>query len=1298
MLSPNADLSAILQWRAVHQPQQLAYRFLSDEANATTQRLSYAELHRQAQVIAAQLEGMANQPVLISCLAGLDFVAAFYGCLYAGAVAIPVPPPNRHQGLERWQQVVIDAQPRVILASQQQQPKIQAVLDSIAEQISHKILCLDPFFPADEVLMRWWQKPKVDSEAIALLQYTSGSTGQPKGVMISHRNLMHNLALIHKRFGHSSASHGVIWLPPHHDMGLIGGILQPLYGGFPVTLMSPGSFMRQPIRWLRAISEVGGTTSGGPNFAYERCLAKITLEQRQSLDLSCWDLAFTGAEPIRAETLRQFAETFADCGFNAKAFYPCYGLAEATLFVSGGSKIEAPTAYSAKQVALREGPIAAASVEDVAGFISCGQAAADQRVLIVDPQTLQPCPDKQVGEIWLSGPSVAQGYWRQPEATQATFDVHLADGTGSFLRTGDLGFVRNDELFVTGRLKDLIIIRGQNHYPQDIEQTVEQCHEAVRSQTGAALGLEITGEERLIIVQEVKRTVLRSLNASAVIDAIRAAVSRQHQLQVYAVVLLKSSSLPKTTSGKVRRHACKAGFQDGTLAVIGQWSLDETAGELPPVKSLSETTGGAIPRRDEPSCVPPAPAPNDDRVTALLQWLRQYASESINSRLMDERRCISPGVVLDFGNHGLLGMQVPTSYGGLGFGHRDMLRVLEQLGAIDPTLALFVGLNNVLGIRPILQAAHPDIQAEWLPRLATGRELAAFALTEPGAGSNPNAICSKVVNIGSKRWHLQGQKIWSGSAAWAGIINVFVQHPEASGISGFVVTKGTPGLCQGPEALTMGMRGMVQNTIYLDSVPVAETQLLGTAGGGMAIAQDAMMYGRLAIASACIGGMKRCAQLMLRYSSRRTVATGRLLDNPVLLTRLGGLTAKIAALTALINWIAQRLDAGLTVPGEAYTACKILAPEFYWQAADDLVQCLGGRGYIEANLAPQILRDARVLRIFEGPTEALTMYLGAQILDARSQLRAFLIEDLGASSIAEQLSAGAGDILERHHQAQADAVKARRLACSAVGELGAIAILWATLRCAEEANPRALEWTQLYFEQVLAQALKLRPDEVASASAAVTIDWIASYTDTIGDIEQTAAGEDRGLDALLQRDESGCDDAWRSLKDEATVPRQERGSDDIGMRSKGIGTDPLPLRQLSPSAKSLEAWLIQWLAGHLKLAAKAIDPDRAFADYGVDSVMAVELAQDLEEFLQLRQPLDATLAWNFPTIAALATHLATQSTPPASSIDLDDGQETITGALAEPGLSSPAHDSLDHLSEAEIADVLAAELAGMQGG
>jgi alkylation response protein AidB-like acyl-CoA dehydrogenase/acyl carrier protein len=640
---------------------------------------------------------------------------------------------------------------------------------------------------------------------------------------------------------------------------------------------------------------------------------------------------------------------------------------------------------------------------------------------------------------------------------------------------------------------------------------------------------------------------------------------------------------------------------------------------------------------------------------------------------------------------------VPAAYGGLEFGHRDMLRVLEQLGAIDPTLALFVGLNNVLGIQPILRSAPAALQEELLPRLATGRELVAFALTEPGAGSHPSSMSASAWAAADGGWRLRGEKIWSGSAAWAGVINVFVQQRDATGkflgVSGFVVRKGTVGLRQGPEALTMGMRGMVQNTVYLEDVPVYAPQMLGEPGAGMAVAQEAMMYGRLAIAAASVGGMKRCAQLMLRYSSRRAIATGRLLENPLWLTRINGLTASITALETLVDDIARRLDQGANVPQEVYAICKIIAPEFYWRAADTLVQCLGGRGYIETNSAPQILRDARVLRIFEGPTEAMAMFVGARVLYQPAALQAFLTEKVHAPEIAQTLYTAADRILARYTAADSPFAAepvARRQACLVIGEIAAWGVLLAVLQHAAHTDPavqRSIEWTRGYFEHHIAQAQRSTPEESVVLSATETAEWIASYEATIGNIEQTLAGEDREIDALLRKDNGRA----------------------AGGSQSAVGTFPTSSQPLAPdarrqgtkaqrqSAASLQQWLSHWLAQRLQLSEATIDPGKAFADYGVDSVMAVELAQELEALLHLRQPLDATVAWNFPTIEALAGYLDPMMPQPEMPSTLK-GRQNRAGDHAAASATPLANTTrLDDLSDAELAAALAAEIAAAKG-
>ena len=1281
-----ATLVDVVRWRATHQPHQVAIQWLPDiqknVAHTVPISWDYATLDGQAQAIARQLQAaqLENQHVLLMYPDGLDFAVAFLGCLYAGVVAVPVPPLRRRQGLSSLQHIVADAQVKCVLTTQQLLPEVQSWLGLQARQ--HDAEWTAPDCMATDLFgmePATWQAPTIAKNTVALLQYTSGSTTAPKGVVVDHGNLLHNLHLIYQRFGNTSQSHGVIWLPYYHDMGLIGGILEPLYGGFPVTLMAPSSFLRRPLRWLQAITHFRATASGGPNFAYERCLQKITPEQRQRLDLTSWKVAFTGAEPVRTATLQRFAETFADCGMRSTAFYPCYGLAEATLMVSGGRADAAPVIRTVDRLALAQGKVLAPSTveAETVHLVSSGSVAEGSRVVIVDPHTLTCCTPEQVGEIWVSGPGVAQGYWQQPEVTAQTFGAYLADGTGPFLRTGDLGVLQEGELLVTGRLKDVLIMRGQNYYPHDIERTVEGSHVALRPGYGAAFSVDVDGEERLVVVQEVQRTAWRGLDTAPVFEAIRAAVSRQHGLQVYAIQLLKTASIPTTSSGKIQRQACRSGYDTQTLTVIGQWQLER------PHQPLAEE-------------MPPA-SPSLSRTEHLLQWLRQYASTALNSRLMDERRSLSPGVVLDFGNQGLLGMQVPAAYGGLEFGHRDMLRVLEQLGAIDPTLALFVGLNNVLGIQPILRSAPAALQEELLPRLATGRELAAFALTEPAAGSHPSSMSASAWAAADGGWRLRGEKIWSGSAAWAGVINVFVQQRDATGkslgVSGFVVRKGTVGLRQGPEALTMGMRGMVQNTVYLEDVPVYAPQMLGEPGAGMAVAQDAMMYGRLAIAAASVGGMKRCAQLMLRYSSRRAIATGRLLENPLWLTRINGLTASITALERLVDDIARRLDQGANVPQEVYAICKIIAPEFYWRAADTLVQCLGGRGYIETNSAPQILRDARVLRIFEGPTEAMAMFVGARVLYQPAALQAFLTEAVHAPEVAQTLCTAADRILARYTAADSPFAAepvARRQACLVIGEIAAWGLLLAVLQYAVHTDPavqRSIEWTRGYFEHHIAQAQRCTPEESIVLSATETAEWIASYEATIGNIEQTLAGEDREVDALLRKD-----------NDRAAVGWQE-----------AIGTFPTSSQPLASSARrqettaqrqsvaSLQQWLSRWLAQRLQLSEAAIDPGKAFADYGVDSVMAVELAQELEALLHLHQPLDATVAWNFPTIEALAGYLAIL-VPLSEMPSALEGWQNRTGdhaAASAMPLADPAR--LDDLSDAELAAALAAEIAAAKG-
>ncbi|MGK7876650.1 MAG: SDR family NAD(P)-dependent oxidoreductase [Xenococcaceae cyanobacterium] len=573
-------LIELLAKRAVVQPGSLAYIFLSD-GETETDRLTYSELDKQARAIACSLQKQTRrgERALLLYPPGLEFIAAFFGCLYAGVVAVPTYPPRKNQKMTRWKAMASDAGATVTLTTASQLSKIESRFAENPELARLRVIATDKI-PSH--LGSDWEEVEVSPSILAFLQYTSGSTGKPKGVMVSHGNLLHNSEYIKQAFELTPDSVSVSWLPSFHDMGLIDGVIQPLYTGFLGVLMSPVAFLQKPIRWLQAISRYKATHCGGPNFGYELCVNKIATEERVSLDLSSWCSAYNGAEPVRRETLERFGSYFADSGFQPKFFYPCYGMAEATLMVSGGLVKDEPVFCRVVSEALAKNRIVATSenTKNVRHLVSCGLSWLDAKIVIVNPEHKRQCAPDEVGEIWVSGSSVAKGYWLKPEQTEETFKAYLADtGSGPFLRTGDLGFIKDGELFVTGRLKDLIIIRGGNYYPQDIELTVEQSHPSLRASCSAAFSIDVDDSERLVVVAEVERHAIKGLDIEAVARSIRKAISLQHELQVYAIALLRTASIPKTSSGKIQRHACRLGFLENTLNIVGSWQLENNGSE-----------------------------------------------------------------------------------------------------------------------------------------------------------------------------------------------------------------------------------------------------------------------------------------------------------------------------------------------------------------------------------------------------------------------------------------------------------------------------------------------------------------------------------------------------------------------------------------------------------------------------------------------------------------------------------------------------------------------------------------------
>lgn len=571
--------------RANTHPALQLYSYLSDDKETS---LSAAEVVAKAMIVGGCLQklGMAGKPVLLTCRPGLEAITGFFGCVFAGAIAVPLPRPGRKGRNERVKAVLKDCGAGAVLGFGQDEIPALAELTSSSRT---------PWLIVEDIAdehAKTWRKPQLDGSALAFIQYTSGSTGAPKGVMVSHSNVLNNAAEMQDAFDIRSTDKGVCWLPFYHDMGLSSGVIQPVYSGYPTAIISPIAFSEEPMRWLKAITAVQATLSGGPNFAYDLCVQKLNRNFAQELDLSSWRVAFCGAEQVRHETLRAFASTFKACGFDEKALRPCYGLAEATLLVSArDSSIH--SVVHVDNESLKQGKVHAAmqGTPRSKAVMGVGREGTRNVIAVVNPETLRHCAENEVGEIWVHGESVAQGYWKKRNETRKTFRARLHGvRSGSYLRTGDLGFLRDQQLFIAGRIKDLVIIRGQNFYPQDIEETAGQSHPALGRGRCAAFSIDAADGERLVVVHEVQRKA-ESMDCERIVCSIRESIAAEHQLHAYAVVLIRAGTMPKTTSGKIQRKACRDEFLSGSLRSI----FSSVDAEKP-----AESCGVLVPQNDGP--------------------------------------------------------------------------------------------------------------------------------------------------------------------------------------------------------------------------------------------------------------------------------------------------------------------------------------------------------------------------------------------------------------------------------------------------------------------------------------------------------------------------------------------------------------------------------------------------------------------------------------------------------------------------------------------------------------------------
>ena len=665
------SLVDLLRGQADARPNDVVYRFLRE--GAAPHAVTFGELDARARAMAAGLRARVARRAVVWLIFHNDasFIACFFGCLYADVIAVPIAASRLLAGDGTLAAMLADSAPSAVLAAPPLLEKLEAQMPQTSRAGIGHLLCDDACAVPNGSFVG-----VCDPRDIAYLQYTSGSTSTPRGVMITHANVVANLASIQRSFAHDAESVGVSWLPHYHDMGLVYGLLQPIFSGHSVVVLPSSTFARNPAAWLQTISQYGATHSGGPNFAYDLCVRRIGPEQRDGIDLRTWRVAFNGAEPVRWDTMNRFAEAFRPQRFQRSAFFPAYGLAEATLKVSGGF-----IADSAEHDRLGE-----PTAEGMAAVVGCGSADADTQIVIVNPEDATEVPHGGVGEIWVAGPGVAKGYWNRPADTDTTFGARLVPAQqGPFLRTGDLGFVADGQLFVTGRLKELLIVRGQNYYPHDIEAVALGADESLRGHSAAAFLVAAdrgSDDERLVLVCEVAPR--DGIDVAAVADAARARVAAVCGVTLHSVCCVKRGAIPKTSSGKLRRLDTRALFLAKSLPVIYE-SVLEAADEH----------------------APSAVAPSPDAGAAIAARLRQIVSAIVRRDVTDAD---------DSRRLGMFGL--------------DSLGVLELLGTIETEFATSLSLAQVLK-GTIGTLAHQLALVDATPATARGPEMT-------GAASDPD--------------------------------------------------------------------------------------------------------------------------------------------------------------------------------------------------------------------------------------------------------------------------------------------------------------------------------------------------------------------------------------------------------------------------------------------------------------------------------------------------------------------------------------------------------------------------------
>jgi alkylation response protein AidB-like acyl-CoA dehydrogenase/acyl carrier protein len=811
----------------------------------------------------------------------------------------------------------------------------------------------------------------------------------------------------------------------------------------------------------------------------------------------------------------------------------------------------------------------------------------------------------EIGEIWISGPAVSKGYLNHPEETKHTF--HPLPGTNEiYLRTGDLGFLdEHSDLYVTGRIKDLIIVRGLNHYPQDIERTACSSDPALHTDGAAAFSIMQDGVEKLVLIQELDRSSIRSANYDQLASKIRQAIVKEHEIMVETIVFVPTRHIPRTTSGKVRRKQAKSTYIDNA------WKKVLNISNLHSVKNAV--------------AIEVLPGLKDSSYVELLAKVKHLLHHGVNGHLIDERRALPPTLFVEFAKLGMWGLLVPKALGGLQCNVSQAMHFIETVASRDASIGFILNLHNLVGIRPILHYAKAQLRNEIIPKMARGESLAAFALTEAEAGSNPYSMISTARLDSDGNWELNGEKTWVSSAAWSGYITVFMQGIDASGhylgVTAFVVKQGTEGLVIDKETLTLGIRGSVHNTIRFNQVKLSDQYLLGRPGDGVEIIKDALKLGRVGTVSFGIGLMRTALAQMKTFAANRNISSGTLIDMPVILERINRamitLDVAINCQTRLLAW----MDRGEPIPGLLISACKVMVTEEMWKTVDHLMQLTGTRGYFEPNGIARLFRDSRALRIMQGPTESLIMDIGSRTDDEYRDLTEYLRRSTADNDLWEDIHR----IKERvdikiHSRDRLEEKERTKYHAFRFGE----ALVW-RLILALTNNAATTDAKDLIRGKM---ALLMERLDVAYATNTSRSNFESEYHRINGEHEIHSLHQQ---DTVLRVDNSAWHQRETSPHPDPALVQETKDTVTQAPRREGI-------------VRSVEAWISLWLKNQYRNAGIVFADSgnsriatTSFAEFGMDSSLSVQFVNDLNKEYKLK--LAPSILWSYSTPKQLAEYL-----------------------------------------------------------